>query len=95
MLSQIDPIPCRNIRSNLDFDLAADVKQLISDQLEVSASKVTDEASFIDDLGADDLAVVELVLAAEERYECTIPDAENLRLVIDLINSVKKYCSHN
>ena len=50
------------------------VKKIIVDHLGIDAAKVTDEASFIDDLGADSLDTVELVMAFEEEFGCEIPD---------------------
>ena len=52
------------------------VKKIIVDQLGVDAAKVTDEASFIDDLGADSLDTVELVMAFEEEFGSEISDSE-------------------
>ena len=59
------------------------VKELIVDQLGVDPSKVTPDASFIDDLGADSLDTVELIMAFEEEFGIEIPDeeAENLTSV--------------
>ncbi len=77
-------------------DVAAEVKGIIVDQLGVNADEVTDTASFIDDLGADSLDTVELVMAFEEAFNAEIPDeeAENLKTVGDAIsyieNKVKK-----
>ena len=55
-------------------DVAAKVKKMVVDHLGVEESKVTDEANFIDDLGADSLDTVELVMAFEEEFGCEIPD---------------------
>ena len=52
------------------------VKQIVVEQLGVSEDEVKDEASFVDDLGADSLDTVELVMALEEEFECEIPDEE-------------------
>ena len=57
------------------------VKELIVDQLGVSAEQVTPEASFIDDLGADSLDTVELIMALEEEFEIEIPDEEAEKIV--------------
>ena len=67
------------------------VKQIIVDQLGVDASQVTEEASFIDDLGADSLDTVELVMAFEEEFGVEIPDedAEKLRTVGDALNYMR------
>ncbi|TCK18308.1 acyl carrier protein [Thiogranum longum] len=52
------------------------VKKIVVEQLDVSEDSVTNEASFVDDLGADSLDTVELVMALEEEFECEIPDDE-------------------
>lgn len=63
--------------------MQAKVKQIIVDQLGVDANEVTDAASFVDDLGADSLDTVELVMAFEEEFDVEIPDddAEKLQTV--------------
>lgn len=67
------------------------VKEIISKQLGVSASEVTPEASFVEDLGADSLDTVELVMAFEEEFKIEIPDedAEKIQKVQDAINYIK------
>src|SRR5438045_6021173 len=55
-------------------DIAERVKKIVVDHLGVEAEKVTENASFIDDLGADSLDTVELVMAFEEEFGCEIPD---------------------
>jgi len=67
------------------------VKEVVVEQLSVSASEVTNEASFVDDLGADSLDTVELVMALEEEFDTEIPDedAEKITTVqqaIDYVN---------
>jgi acyl carrier protein len=57
-------------------DIANKVKKMVVDHLGVEESKVTDEASFIDDLGADSLDTVELVMAFEEEFGSEISDSE-------------------
>ena len=57
-------------------DIEARVKDIVVEQLGVNADEVTADASFIDDLGADSLDTVELVMALEEAFECEIPDEE-------------------
>ena len=52
------------------------VKKIVVEQLDVGEDSVTNEASFVDDLGADSLDTVELVMALEEEFECEIPDEE-------------------
>ena len=63
------------------------VKAVIVDQLNVDEDDVTEDASFIDDLGADSLDIVELVMALEEEFGISIPDeeAENIKTVGDAI----------
>jgi acyl carrier protein len=69
------------------------VKQIIVEQLDVSEDEVTPEASFIDDLGADSLDIVELVMAMEETFDVEIPDeeADNIRTVQDAINYIQQH----
>ncbi len=52
------------------------VKKIVAEQLDVKEEEVTNAASFVDDLGADSLDTVELVMALEEEFECEIPDEE-------------------
>ena len=69
------------------------VKKIIIEQLEVAPDKVKPEASFADDLKADSLAVVELVLALEEQFKIDIPDedTEKIKTVGDAINYIKAH----
>ena len=66
------------------------VKDVVVEQLGVSAGEVTESASFVDDLGADSLDTVELVMAFEEKFSLEIPDedAEKIRTVGDAVNYV-------
>ncbi len=64
----------------LDPKVKERVKEIIVDQLGVDANEVTDEASFIDDLGADSLDTVELIMAFEEEFDIEIPDDEAEKL---------------
>jgi acyl carrier protein len=52
------------------------VKKIVAEQLGVSEAEVKNESSFVDDLGADSLDTVDLVMALEEEFECEIPDEE-------------------
>ena len=74
-------------------DTADRVKKIVVEHLGVEAEKVTEEASFIDDLGADSLDIVELVMAFEEEFSVEIPDdaAEKVSTVSDAI----KYIDEN
>lgn len=69
------------------------VKVIIVEQLGVSASAVTLEASFIDDLGADSLDIVELVMALEEEFDIEIPDADAEKVVA--VGDVVEYIKEN
>jgi len=66
------------------------VKNIIADQLGVGEAEIKPTSSFIEDLGADSLDIVELVMAMEEEFEVEIPDeeAENIKTVQDAINYV-------
>lgn len=57
-------------------ELLAKIKAIVSDKLSISDDQVTEEASFIDDLGADSLDTVELVMALEDEFDLDIPDEE-------------------
>ena len=67
------------------------VKKIVVEHLGVEAEKVTEEASFIDDLGADSLDIVELVMAFEEEFGVEIPDdaAEKISTVKDAIDYIE------
>ena len=67
------------------------VKEIIVDQLGVDENQVNSEASFIDDLGADSLDTVELVMALEEEFDIEIPDedAEKIATVQDAVDYIK------
>ena len=62
------------------MDVEAKVKEIIVEQLGVDEAQVTPEASFIDDLGADSLDTVELVMAFEEKFDIEIPDEDAEKL---------------
>jgi len=71
-------------------EIAKIVKDIIVEKLGVDGSEVTENASFVDDLGADSLDTVELVMDFEEKFELEIPDedAEKIRTVGDAINYI-------
>ena len=74
-------------------DIEERVKKVVGEQLECDIDSLTNEASFIDDLGADSLDTVELVMALEEEFGCEIPDedAESISTVQDAINYVHEH----
>jgi acyl carrier protein len=71
------------------------VRAIIAEQLGVSVDGFKDDASFIDDLGADSLAVVELVLAFEEKFAIDIPDTETakIRTVADAVSYIEQHAA--
>jgi acyl carrier protein len=73
--------------------IEAKVKSIIADQLGVGEDEIKPESSFIEDLGADSLDIVELVMAMEEEFEVEIPDeeAENIKSVGDAINYINTH----
>jgi acyl carrier protein len=73
-------------------DIEEKMKEIICEQLNVSAEDVVPEASFVDDLGADSLDQVELIMAMEEEFEISIPDedAEKIATVKDALQYIKK-----
>ncbi len=73
-------------------DVADKIRKIICEQLDVPEEDVVPEASFVDDLGADSLDQVELIMAMEEEFDVSIPDedAENIGTVQDAINYVEK-----
>jgi acyl carrier protein len=74
-------------------NIASKVKEIISQQLDVDTTQIKEDASFIDDLGADSLAIVELVLAFEEQFEIDIPDedTEKIRTVSDAVKYIEEH----
>lgn len=68
------------------------VKEIIVEQLGVAENSVTIEASFIDDLGADSLDIVELIMALEEEFDIEIPDADAEKVVTvgDVVDYIKE-----
>ena len=75
------------------------VKKIVAEQLGVNEAEVKNESSFQDDLGADSLDTVELVMALEEAFGCEIPDEDaekitTVQLAIDYINATKANRSH-
>ncbi len=73
-------------------EILGKVKEIVKEQLEVEESKITPEAKFTDDLNADSLDTVELVMALEEEFETEIPDedAEKILTVQDAVDYISK-----
>ncbi len=86
---QISTINLRNFEMS---DVAEQVKQIVVEHLGVDAGKVVENASFIDDLGADSLDTVELVMAFEEEFGIEIPDdaAETILTVADAVKFISE-----
>jgi acyl carrier protein len=74
-------------------EITEKVRQIISEQLGVDEGEVTLSAAFVDDLGADSLDTVELVMALEEAFDLEIPDedAEKIRTVQDAVDYIEKH----
>ena len=73
-------------------DIEQSVKKIVTEQLGANEADVKNSSSFVDDLGADSLDTVELVMALEEEFDCEIPDEEaekitTVQLAIDYINT--------
>ncbi len=75
------------------MELLDKVKQIIADQLGIDEDEVVPDASFIDDLGADSLDIVELIMAFEEEFDLEIPDedAEKIKTVQNVIDYIKNH----
>jgi len=69
------------------------VKEVIVEQLNVNEDEVKPESNFVEDLGADSLDVVELIMALEEKFEIEIPDseAEKIKTVQDVVDYIEKH----
>jgi acyl carrier protein len=80
------------VREGADMEnIEQRVRKIVAEQLGVNESEIKNESSFVDDLGADSLDTVELVMALEEEFECEIPDEEaekitTVQQAIDYIN---------
>jgi acyl carrier protein len=79
------------------METADKVKEIISQQLDVDMGQIKEESQFIEDLGADSLAIVELVLAFEEQFEIEIPDedTEKIRTVGDAVSYIESRTNSN
>jgi len=74
-------------------DIFEKVKEIVIEQLGVSETSITTDASFIDDLGADSLDIVELIMALEEEFDLEIPDADAEKVVT--VGDVVEYIKDN
>ncbi len=76
-------------------NLEENVKNLIAEQLNINSEEITDESSFMEDLGADSLDTVELVMALEEEFGIEIPDeeAEKIKTVGNAIDYIKEHAN--
>lgn len=74
------------------MDIYSKVKEIVVEQLGVDEEEVNEQASFVDDLGADSLDIVELVMALEEEFDLEIPDedAEKIKTVGDAVSYIKE-----
>ena len=83
----------RTENTSMSDTAEARVREIIVEELGVEADKVTSEASFVDDLGADSLDTVELVMALEEEFGIDIPDedAEKMRTVGDAVAYIREH----
>ena len=74
------------------MDILAEVKGIVCEKLGVSEEEVTEQASFVDDLGADSLDQVELIMAFEDEFDMEIPDedAEKIKSVGEAVNYIKE-----
>lgn len=74
------------------MDIFGKVKDIVVEQLGVDEEEISEQASFVDDLGADSLDIVELVMALEEEFDLEIPDedAEKIVTVGDAVNYIKE-----
>ena len=74
------------------MDIFEQVKKILSDQLDLDEEQVTEDSEVIDDLGADSLDIVDLVMTLEEEFDTEIPDEdiENLRTVGDIVKYIEE-----
>ena len=72
-------------------DIESKMKKIVSEQLGVEESKITKDSKFIDDLGADSLDTVELVMCLEDEFDCEIPDeeAEKIQTINDAMQFIE------
>ena len=88
----LDDAAMVDVAEHADIKEFAENDRIVAEQLGVKEDEVTNDASFVDDLGADSLDTVELVMALEEEFECEIPDEEaekitTIQQAIDYVNA--------
>jgi acyl carrier protein len=84
-------IKYRNFLKGRTMAILDEVKEVVCEQLDADAGNVTETSKFVEDLGADSLDVVELVMALEEKFDLEIPDeeAENIQTVADAVKYIE------
>jgi acyl carrier protein len=84
-----------NMTATVTTDVETKVKALIAEQLDVKEQEIQPTSSFIEDLGADSLDIVELVMAMEEQFQVEIPDeqAESIKTVADAVAFIKAHAA--
>jgi acyl carrier protein len=89
-------VPFEVMKTLISEKDAEAVLQILSDELGVARSQLTDDASLTEDLGADSLSLVEINMALEDRLEITIPDerADHVRTVVQLFELLSELQSH-
>lgn len=77
----------------MNSEILEKVKKIIADKLDIEEDKITPESSFLDDLGADSLDIVELIMELEEEFGIEIPDedAEKIRTVADAVKYIEEH----
>lgn len=77
----------------MNSEIFEKVKKIIADKLDIEEGKITPESSFLDDLGADSLDIVELIMELEEEFGIEIPDedAEKIRTVADAVKYIEEH----
>ncbi|ACM60258.1 acyl carrier protein [Caldicellulosiruptor bescii] len=77
----------------MNSEIFEKVKKIIADKLDIEEDKITPESSFLDDLGADSLDIVELIMELEEEFGIEIPDedAEKIRTVADAVKYIEEH----
>ena len=90
-LSTLESIMICAMKGGVTMEILDTIKQIVADQLAIDEDEVIPGASFIDDLGADSLDIVELIMALEEEFDMEIPDedAEKITTVQNVVDYIK------